>query len=315
MNKKLTDTLGLLYDMELNNYLTIKSIDKLKGEIDKLGKPQDVKKEYLGKYSRMPTIIGKASVFGFVFGVLGLIGGLIYGLVVNDTNLFERIFVAPMIAVMIGVPVAVVGAVIGAIVAIPISSKEEEHHKIREKQAEEYYEKRLEQEQSRLEKEKNTKHILVSEQKVLENRLTVGIQRINEFYSSIGIDDAYRNIVAISYMYEYAKLGIATKLEGVDGLYYLIKKEIQAEKLQYTLEDISKKLNTIVDNQAAVYNQLLAMNTKCDSMITETRRTAERVSEANQKLRQIEYNSSIAAYNTKRIETELRYQNYIINNY
>lgn len=315
MNNKLTDTLGLLYDMELNNYLTLKSIDKIKSEISDLGKPQDIKREYIPSYSHSATIIGRATIFAMIFGVLGLIGGLIYGLVVNDTNLFERLFVAPFIAVMIGVPAALIGAVIGAIVGIPISSKEAELHKIKEKNAEDVYERRAEAERLRLEKERNTKQLLTAEQKTLEKRLADGVQNLNEFYNSIGIAHNYRNLVAISFMYEYAQLGISTSLEGVDGLYYLVKKEIQAEKLQYTLEDISRKMSTIIDKQSSVYNQLLAMNSKCDSMVIEAKRAAERVSESNNMLRQIEYNSSIAAYNTKRIETEMKYQTYIMNNY
>ncbi len=313
MNSKLTDTLGLLYDMELNNYFTVKSIEKIKKEIEGLGKPQEVTKAYISyRSSFVDSVMGGA----FISGIVGLIGGAVLGLFgYTHFEWYDSIFFLPVVAVIAGLAFAVIGAVIIALVSIPSRIREEKSFNDRVEKEEERYEKALLAEEKRLKSENNAKQYLLSEQKALENRLAAGTKKLNEFYSIIGIADGYRNLVAMSHMYEYAQLGISTQLEGVDGLYFLIKKEIQAEKLQYSLEEISRKMDTIIDKQDSIYRQLQAMNSKCDAMIAETRRTAEKIVENNQMLRQIEYNSSVAAYNTQRIEKEMNYQNYILKNY
>lgn len=68
-------------------------------------------------------------------------------------------------------------------------------------------------------------------------------------------------------MHEYAKLGIATKLEGVDSLYNLVRKDLSQDQFMCKLEDISRKMDQIIDNQHSMYTVLCRINSGCNNMI------------------------------------------------
>lgn len=173
-------------------------------------------------------------------------------------------------------------------------------------------EQNMVRDQTRVKAELQEQKILIQQKNLLLSRKREATERLNRFYSIMGIDDRFCNLIPIGYMHEFMRLGIATKLEGADGLYYLILQELRHDQLQYTLEEISNKLDTIIDSQHTVYNELVAVNNKCDRMIRMTMQSAETAVKNNQLLETAVANTSVAAYNSERISKELAFQNFML---
>lgn len=68
-------------------------------------------------------------------------------------------------------------------------------------------------------------------------------------------------------MNKFIRLNISNHLEGTNGLYYLVRLELTADAFQYSLDEISQKLDQVIDRQHDIYNELCAVNTKIDRMV------------------------------------------------
>lgn len=128
---------------------------------------------------------------------------------------------------------------------------------------------------------------------------------MENFYNEIGIDKDYRYLIPIGYMNEFLRLGIATKLTGVDGLYYLVREELRMDQMQASLDEISDKLDQIIDNQHRLHEQLVSMNEKCEQMIQ-----IELYNSKN--LDKVIRNTGVIAYNSERARRELEYQSFLM---
>lgn len=128
------------------------------------------------------------------------------------------------------------------------------------------------------------------------------------FYNKVGIDSRYRNLVAIGYMNEFVSLGISNRLEGTDGLNYLIRQELRQDQLQMSLEEISKKLDTIIDNQRMIYSQLQEMNRKSDTIVNGIKKLSDKVAESQQTI--IE-NTALTAYYAERTAKKAEFQSFM----
>lgn len=109
-------------------------------------------------------------------------------------------------------------------------------------------------------------------------------------------------------MNEFLSLHITDKLEGSDGLYYLIRKELKFEVLNVTLKEISNKLDSIIDQESQLYSVLTGINNKCDRLVTNTQNSIALSIRNNELSEQTARNTEIAAYNTERSAKELEYQ-------
>ncbi|MBQ7574619.1 MAG: hypothetical protein IJT23_10220 [Clostridia bacterium] len=105
------------------------------------------------------------------------------------------------------------------------------------------------------------------------------------------------------FAHEFIRLGISRQLEGAQGLYYLIRKELRMDQMQRSLDDISRKLDEIIDNQREIYGEIVKMNNKCENMIQATLKMSKN-------LNNIEQNTAISAYNSERILKEEEYQTF-----
>lgn len=128
----------------------------------------------------------------------------------------------------------------------------------------------------------------------------------------MGLDNKYRNIVPIGYMEEFIRLGISDHLEGVDGLYYLIRRELRDDQLNYTLNEISNKLNILIDSNHQLYSEINIMNNKCDAIVAQTAKTAQICANNSKQLSQIASNTEVTAYNSQRIAAEAEFTNYML---
>ncbi|MBQ2694333.1 MAG: hypothetical protein IJF57_02180 [Clostridia bacterium] len=300
MNNELTKALEMLYDMEKNNYYMTRSIEKLDVEIQKLGirKDIDAPKKFYSR-STAEDIAGICLIISVLFSVFCF---FVY------EHFSGNFLMALLIGFLSFIPFFLVSFVIGYAISGVTADKEAE---LRYERAFEAYEKEKRLDNERVEKEFREKEFLISQKQSLLKRKNEASVKLNSFYFSFNIAEEFRNIIPLGYMYEFARLGVSTKLEGVDGLYYLIHKELRADCFQLSLDEISRKLDTIIDNQRNISVELKLLNDKCDTIIEHTKKEAEQSARNNELLNKAVENTEIAKYNSERIAKELEYQTFI----
>ena len=309
MSNSLREGISILYDMELNNYLMTRSIAQLNNQIARLGQKQTFRKP--SRRNNSTRVLDYFLGFLCIGGIAGAVIGVIYGLCVGD-GFFSKIGKAFDGAINLALICGVIGAVAGIFVGVTRRSKAEQA--IEEQYAADCkaQKRQIAGDARRVQAELRERNILIRQRDALSARKAEAAEKLDCFYSAMGIDEKYCHLIPIGYMNEFLRLGIATKLEGADGLYYLIMQELRWDQLQYTLEEISSKLDTIIDHQHALYGELVSINGKCDSMVRMAVQAAATSAKNNQLLETAVENTSIAAYNAERISQELAFQNFML---
>lgn len=307
--EELQQGISILYDMELNDYLMERTINELDEQIGSLG----YKKRFSQPQKKSVSANFDYCVWcGFIFAVIGAIIMLINGYVTYPGGFFVKLIEGILEGILGAVIGGIVGIIIGAFVAIckKGAAKEEEDRKYQENLAK--LESAKKSDNIRVSNEIEQMKILSKERNLLTHRKNEARQKLSKYYSIMNIDSNYCHLLPIGYMYEFIRLGISTHLEGADGLYYLVRKELRMEQLQYSVEEISQKLDTIIDNQHEIYSQLSDMNDKCDVMISQAVKSAKANAQNKVLLEQAVKNSSITAYNSERLTREVGFQNFMI---
>lgn len=93
--------------------------------------------------------------------------------------------------------------------------------------------------------------------------------QLRDLYDRVGMPADYRKLITMRYMADFFNQGISRKLEGTDGLYYLVRKELRADQFNASLQDISTKLDKILSNQTQLYRDLVRMDQENKEMIRE----------------------------------------------
>lgn len=123
---------------------------------------------------------------------------------------------------------------------------------------------------------------------------------IMQLYSENIIYPKYRNLVAISSIYEYLDSGRCEQLEGADGAYNIYEMEIRLDRIITKLDVIIVNLEQIRNNQFYLYSAINELKTKID-VVTNA------IIENTNKLNEIEVNTAITAYTAQVIERNQYY--------
>lgn len=86
------------------------------------------------------------------------------------------------------------------------------------------------------------------------------VSLLSTAYARINIHPKYRNLVAISSIYEYIDTGRCDKLEGIDGAYNLYETEMRTNMIITQLDIIIDKLEEIRISQQYLYNAFQDVN-------------------------------------------------------
>ena len=240
---------------------------------------------------------------------------------------------APFAIIYYGAIVGVIGTFIGIIIGcVQTKNTEKENNencKLLELQDKENYKRAIEKynydcrkEKERLEEEGILYAQLLSEKNTLEKQLTESKNTLKQLYDDADIEPAYRNLVAIGYMYELISIEAATQLKGSNGLYYLVRKELRQDNLEGILNGISDQLNTIISQNNRLHNELMLMNQESvrlsGKILSELKETSKAQMEMNNSMRSIErntryscYSNALTSYNTTRMRKELEYQAFL----
>lgn len=323
---ELKETISILYDMELNNYMMTRGLKQIEREISQLGhykrfnKP--VEYEYQSDYSVSSEVGCKVAVVG---GIIGGVIGLISQLKLDDFSDFLGGLFQDFGMILL---FAILGFAIGfgiVFLIVFLAGQTLENHKIGKLQADadrkykydlQEYNKKVKADNRRVEVELKRKNYLSEQRNRLKAKLDNSISLLRELYKASGINETYCTIMAIGYMNEFITLGISTKLEGADGLYYLVRGELRLDQMCLTLEEISMKLDTIIDNQKQIYLELQDMNQKCDNIIQNLKdisvqmdTNTKQIKETNESLNRIEENSQLNVYLAERTAKEAQFYN------
>lgn len=299
--------LSILYDMELNDYMMSKTIDKLNYEINIRGYSRhDIKAPVFAK-ARFEW-----SVFFMTLAACCGVSAVYYAIhyLITEETILGKImmflFGGPIVGIIIG---AICGVFVAPIVcAVVYFYKKSKYTREYEKELSSY-ERIMDKDDARVQKELVQRDMFIEQRDMLIRKQNESRSRLNGFYNSLGIDRNYRNLIPIGYMYELCRLGVSNKLSGTDGLYYLVRKELRYDKLQYSLDEISSKLDTIISKQSDIYDEISSVNSKCDNLISQTKRSAELAAKNNQLVSNVVKNTSITNYQLQRTNAELEYQN------
>ena len=110
-------------------------------------------------------------------------------------------------------------------------------------------------------------------------------------------------------MDRYLRLEVATKLGGNDGLYLLVEKKIELKYRTMLLEEIIKRLDNIIQQNDAIYDECLRLNDKCDNIIKMQAQNYNAALQNGQSLESIRESSSIAAYNAEVMRQQYEIRN------
>jgi len=81
----------------------------------------------------------------------------------------------------------------------------------------------------------------------------------------------YRNLVAITAIYEYLASGRCERLEGADGAYNLYEMELRQNIVIGQLSAIIDNLEEVKENQFTLYQELTASNNTLNQLVKEMR--------------------------------------------
>ena len=105
---------------------------------------------------------------------------------------------------------------------------------------------------------------------------------LNSLYDLNIIFEKYRNIVAMTTIYEYFASGRCSELEGPNGAYNLYESELRQNLIVTKLDAIIDSLDEIKNNQFVLYKELSKMNTQIsevkaltEQVVRNTERTAD----------------------------------------
>lgn len=211
-----------------------------------------------------------------------------------------------------GITGAIIGGIIGLVVAGIINARDDEKDEQEYLRKYNIYSRNVKNDQLRVEAELRKKKIILQERERLIVKRNQSKSILTDFYTIMEIDKDFRSLISMAYMNHALRLNICKKLEGIDGLYNWVEEKVQWNILQSTLEDISQKLDTIIDNQSKIYSEISNMNHKSGQLLNAVQETAKIASQNTEMLESINQNAQISAYNSERIAQEEEYQRFLM---
>lgn len=161
---------------------------------------------------------------------------------------------------------------------------------------------------------------LESELKQLSDQNQSSKKALSAIYDVGVIYPKYRNFIMQCSILEYLSSGICTTLEGADGAYKTLEVEMRLDKIVMKLDQVISRLDSIKENQYMLYSAMKEGNQTASQILTGINQIASSLDDINlasanaqsaikEKLDTITANSTIAAYNSQRIQQEIYYMN------
>ena len=308
--KNVKEAVSILYDMELHNYKMTRAIQRLNYEISCLGNPKKFDQPSKPDY---PSLQQEPT--GCLFPIIGMIVGFVVGMFIGLTS--EMKFLLTMFWGFLG-PFIGGGLAYGIEYLVHASKCSEEEEDLYQDRLRSYerkmrdYFRAIELDEIRVEKELQQKKILEIQRSELIKRRQKAEQVLAMFYMKVGVDQNYRSLIPISKMHEIISLGITTEFYGENGLNDRVRRELREDAFYVKLDEISQKLDVLISKTDRLYDEILSLNSQCETLISATMQSAQIAAKNNALLSEAVKNTEIAAYNSERIAAEERYQSFMM---
>lgn len=341
--KKLRDYLGMVWDMESNLYAQNNLLTALKRKLFDMrtgeypAKPIPTEEPKLLKTAGQKKEI-HPSLQSLMIAILGVAGIRVCRWVYYlDDSAFP-----PLIrrhVWIVGIPwlilcaasgFAVLSGVIGIFAGMASVSKEKNDlEKAARKYAEDKkkYKADLDKWQRQVISTKVENDRIAAERAVLEanikeaeRQLASSRGMLDKMYSVGVIHPKYRNLGAVSALYEYIDTSQCYQLEGPDGGYRLLENDIRLDRIALKMDDVISRLDSIHDSQYRLYNAVIESRRRTESLLEAVSRDVEAAAVSSREVvsrlanmengaKRIEANGRLIAYNTERTQKELEYFN------
>lgn len=134
---------------------------------------------------------------------------------------------------------------------------------------------------------------------ILKKTIAETEQLLQDFYGLNIIHLNYRNLVHICSIYEYFDIGLCDTLTGPYGAYNRLEDDIKYFRILEKLDEISKKLDDIKDNQRELYNAIIDTNNNIKLLDDQLNDISNRMDRGVQKLDTLNMSVADIEYNTK----------------
>ena len=146
-----------------------------------------------------------------------------------------------------------------------------------------------------------------------EKQFTTSLLTLDKLYSANIIHPKYRDLTAVSSLYEYIDTGRCSQLEGPNGAYNMFESEVRLDHILLKMDDVIRQLDSIRQSQYQLYVAVSEGNRRTASLLESVSQDVESVSasggEAAKQLSNISASEKVIAYNTERTRKELEYYN------
>ena len=146
-----------------------------------------------------------------------------------------------------------------------------------------------------------------------EKQFTTSLLTLDKLYSANIIHPKYRDLTAVSSLYEYIDTGRCSQLEGPNGAYNMFESEVRLDHILLKMDDVIRQLDSIRQSQYQLYVAVSEGNRRTASLLESVSQDVESVSasgsEAAKQPTNISASEKVIAYNTERTRKELEYYN------
>ncbi len=288
---KLYKSMRVLYDMELERFFVSRCISKLKTHISsfktnktsyqKPTMPEEPRKEDCAKnkYLEWSYFFDQPVVRLLIGLFLGALTGLIVCLVRYAIGYQDQIIQTTLLFALCGIGVTMILVPLYMMIdffIVSVRYPDQEYNLKYDNYKEELrvYNARLndynlynQHEEERIKREAIEKKRILTYIDTLESVLNDTNDCLERYYDELNIFQNYRYIAAIGCMFEFISLGITDKLEGVDGLYYLIMKELKPHQIEITADEILENLEEYCGSQHTVHYEILEKEKESEAML------------------------------------------------
>lgn len=270
--------LRVVASMESQLWNQNRLVTRLKQRISGLGCPKNIEMPQRGSYDKTDSFAGIMIVSFFVLGIITLYNVL--------EALVSKGFLSALLTLVVG---AILSFGIPAVIFVPLGYALGAPDY---KKAMAEYETKSRRDKQRVDRELVLKKQIQEQLDSVEDECKRTKKALNALYSLSIIHSSYRNLVAVSSLYDYIDKGICKRLEGRDGAYAFYEEELRFQRIESKLDIIIEKLDQIASNQ-----EYLA------SLIREGNSAMSRIEQQNnalaRKMGSISVNTALAAYNTR----------------
>ena len=173
-----------------------------------------------------------------------------------------------------------------------------------EKKTYDAYCKEVEDERQRIKTEDVAKRVLLKEAEIIERKMQSSKKLLDSLYSMNVVHEKYRNLVAVTQLYEYFDTRRRNILEGNGGAYDLFEEELRKDMIIDRLDKIISQLDKLQRTLFLLFQELNKTNEILSSLGNDIR-------SANITLQGIQNMAAITAFNSTVIARETGARDYI----